>query len=278
MRPSLAALLLAACVSTPGCESAVGPFDPQLASFELAISGGLIGQSFSFRVDGDDRDVTGVHCTAHCDFTAGERIVRLTPDQFNDLALGLEAADVFGLSGSYDEPCCDHVMYELEYERGGRSARVSGSSLEIPEALSVAIGRIVPLGRGVVPALVRPDRALADLERDSYSLDEVDIVGYTLEAVVSYGGGCEEHLMDAVAFGGWMESSPVQVNMAITHHDADDPCDAYITSDRRFDLTPLVEAYNQAYPAGATEARTLIVRLWDPTTGSQTEHTLTFDF
>ena len=54
-----------------------------------------------------------------------------------------------------------------------------------------------------------------------------------------------------------MESSPVQINALVTHDDGDDPCDALVTEERAFDLTPLAEAYEAAYgPMGANELTT----------------------
>ena len=35
--------------------------------------------------------------------------------------------------------------------------------------------------------------------------------------------------------------------MVLTHEDNDDPCEAYPTEQRRFDLTPVKERYQAAY-------------------------------
>jgi hypothetical protein len=74
--------------------------------------------------------------------------------------------------------------------------------------------------------------------------------------------------MDLVLWGGWMESFPVQINALITHDDGDDPCDGVVTEERRFDLLPLREAYEDAYGAIGSTPTTVILRLWDPTSGS----------
>lgn len=70
------------------------------------------------------------------------------------------------------------------------------------------------------------------------TLTDVTTDGYALTADVTYSGGCGQHRMDLVAWGGWLESFPVQVNGLVTHDDGDDACDAIVTEERVFDLRP----------------------------------------
>lgn len=84
-------------VALVGCGSSgpMGPTQTGDVAITLAVSGGLIGQSFEFLVDGETRQVVGVRCEAHCDFEAGEVIVPVSEAQVTDLAGRLEAAGVF---------------------------------------------------------------------------------------------------------------------------------------------------------------------------------------
>jgi len=52
----------------------------------------------------------------------------------------------------------------------------------------------------------------------------------------------------------------VQVGVLIAHDDGDDPCDALLFPELRFDMGPLKGAYEEAYGAGPAE---LILRLTD---------------
>ena len=45
----------------------------------------------------------------------------------------------------------------------------------------------------------------------------------------------------------FLESNPVQANLFLRHDDKNDACDAYITTEVSFDLTPLAELYQQFY-------------------------------
>lgn len=61
-----------------------------------------------------------------------------------------------------------------------------------------------------------------------------------------------------------MESNPVQVRLFLSHEDFDDPCDAWVTRDFKFDLVPLKIAYQASYGVGEPEKTTLILLLADP--------------
>ena len=256
-------------VALLGCGSSgpLGPIATDDVSITLAVSGGFIGQSWEFLVDGETREVVGVRCDAHCDFEAGEAIVPVSEAQIADLAGRLEAAGVFERSGDYENECCDQIGYDLRYRRGDRTARVQGTDQTIPAELATAIGHLATLGRGEVPILIAQGTEPTDWPRDAYTLGAVEADGRTLRAEVSYGGGCRAHRMDLVAWGGWLESEPVQVNALITHDAGDDPCDAYLTEERVFDLSPLARAWVDAYgpPSGPIRIN---LRLWDPVSGS----------
>lgn len=83
--------------------------------------------------------------------------------------------------------------------------------------------------------------------KDAFELNEASITGDTLAVKVSYGGGCRDHQFTLVASGAFMESDPVQLNLALAHNANEDPCEAWITEGYLFDLTPIKALYQKAY-------------------------------
>ena len=87
----------------------------------------------------------------------------------------------------------------------------------------------------------------ADLQSDPFALNSASVTGNVLTVSVSYSGGCRSHEFVLTAAESFQESSPVQLPVVLTHEDNDDPCEAYPTEQRRFDLTPVKERYQAAY-------------------------------
>ena len=87
----------------------------------------------------------------------------------------------------------------------------------------------------------------ADLQSDPFALNSASVTGNVLTISVSYSGGCRSHEFVLTAAGSFQESSPVQLPIVLTHEDNGDPCEAYPTEQRRFDLTPVKERYQAAY-------------------------------
>ena len=87
----------------------------------------------------------------------------------------------------------------------------------------------------------------ADLQSDPFALNSASVTGSVLTISVSYSGGCRSHEFVLTAAESFQESSPAQLPMVLTHEDNDDPCEAYPTEQRRFDLTPITERYQVAY-------------------------------
>jgi hypothetical protein len=88
---------------------------------------------------------------------------------------------------------------------------------------------------------------------DPLSIDSAAVQGNDLVLEVSYSGGCAEHVFGACWDGMFLESFPVQIGLAISHDDNDDHCDALGSEQITFDLSPLAEAYADAYgPGNAT--------------------------
>lgn len=84
--------------------------------------------------------------------------------------------------------------------------------------------------------------------------------GDTLVVSVEHGGGCVAHGYGSCWDGSFAESDPVQTWLQINHEDNDDPCDAIVAQDVTFDLTPMRDAWIDAYqqPSG-----TMVVHVAD---------------
>lgn len=85
------------------------------------------------------------------------------------------------------------------------------------------------------------------LPSDPISIDSARVVGDTLIAAVSHGGGCANHSYQLVIGAAWMESFPVQVRARIAHNANGDPCRALLFQNLRMSLRPLADAYRASY-------------------------------
>ena len=86
---------------------------------------------------------------------------------------------------------------------------------------------------------------------DDYELNAAAIRGDTLAVTVSYSGGCRAHRFTLVAAEAFMESDPVQLDVAIAHDADGDPCEAYPTEDYHFILDPIKARYKASYGTGS---------------------------
>ncbi|MDE2728790.1 MAG: hypothetical protein OXI19_12270 [Gemmatimonadota bacterium] len=86
---------------------------------------------------------------------------------------------------------------------------------------------------------------------DDYELNAAAVRGDTLAVSVSYSGGCRAHRFTLVAAEAFMESDPVQLDVAIAHDADGDPCEAYPTEDYHFILDPIKARYKALYGSGA---------------------------
>ena len=85
-------------------------------------------------------------------------------------------------------------------------------------------------------------------------LNAISISGDTLNASVSYSGGCETHSFRLCwPDPSFMESAPVQAALEIIHEGPEDPCDAYPTESVDLDLTPMKDSWQAAYGASSGE-------------------------
>lgn len=121
---------------------------------------------------------------------------------------------------------------------------------EIDEA-GDAIGKIGDTVIGTSPEV---------LGADTYIINTATVEADTLRVNVTYAGGCETHEFTLVAEPMFLESFPVQLRVSIAHNANGDPCEASITEDHQFDLTPIKKAYQKGYQ---TDQGTIILRLRD---------------
>lgn len=253
---ALAPLLLVACHSHPTGPDAAG------IMIRLEVSGGVAAADYAFEVDGAQGVVRGVYCHQLCQFQPGDVLASISAAQVSSLATRLEAAGILGLDGSdFGDQCCDQFHYLLTYRRGGATATLQGSSGALPADLQPLVGEIHNLGSEIQPLLVALGSRPEDWPGDPLGLDSIALSGATLTVETSYAGGCQAHNIGLVAYNGWLESFPVQVGVLIAHDARGDPCRALIRDRRTFDLTPLREAYEQAYGSGPA---TIVIDLRDP--------------
>ena len=246
----------------PGCqEEALAPDYQPGTEITLQVSGGFAGVGYAVRLDGADGRLVGVSCTMICEFTPGEVLAILTPEELQHLLGLFRSAGIHDLDGmDYGTQCCDQFHYDLLYRDEAGEASVRGSSEAFPEKLRDALSSLAALVNGPRPLVVDFAGDPAAWPRDPLEIQIPGIEGDILSVRVAYGGGCKVHLVRGVAVGGFMESAPVQVRVVLSHEDHDDPCDAWLTRELRFDLTPLKRAYQDAYGVGggATSLRVLL--------------------
>ena len=82
---------------------------------------------------------------------------------------------------------------------------------------------------------------------DAYVLNSAAVVGDQLELNVSYGGGCRDHVFTLVAASAFQGASPVALKVALAHDADNDPCEAFLTEEYHFDLTPIQAMYQITY-------------------------------
>ena len=93
---------------------------------------------------------------------------------------------------------------------------------------------------------------------DEYVINAATVEDDTLRVNVSYSGGCETHAFTLVAEPIFLESFPVQLRVSLAHNANGDTCEALITEDHVFDLTPIKTMYQKGY---RTDTGTIVLRL-----------------
>jgi hypothetical protein len=131
----------------------------------------------------------------------------------------------------------------------------------MPAPVARVIARLHGLTEGRIAALVDFASSPGAWPADPLTLDSLAIEGSELVVRVSYGGGCEQHSVDLVFWNGFLESNPVQAEAILAHDARNDPCDAFITTTRRFDLSRLRDTFRDAYGSGSG---TIIIQVSEP--------------
>jgi len=260
---SFVSLLGAACGSSASDPTA--PYDPEEIYIEVHVTQGLAAADYKFAVDGASGTVRGISCVRLCQFQPGQVLMHLSAAQVVNLAGLLIDAGILEHAGTdFGVQCCDQFHYAVDFRDGDRRSTVTGSTEAFPEDLRVALGYVTELLVDRQPIIVDFDSQPSDWPRDALILRADSLQNPLLVLEVEFGGGCRDHEFDLVAWGGWMESFPVQVNVQLAHEDFDDPCDALITKTLRFDLAPLKAAYEASYGVGEPWSTTVILRLTVP--------------
>jgi hypothetical protein len=230
----------------------------------LQVSGGFAGVDYSVFLDGPSGVLMGESCGSGCDFEAGDVLQTLTELQMDYIWNLFQDAAIHLLDGQEFIQCCDQFYYDLRYDDGGGTSRVLGNPGAFPPALAVAVTTLHGLVGGTLPLIVDFSTHPNAWPQDAYQIQTAEVAGDRLDVTLSYGGGCRTHDVKGVAWGGWMESDPVQVRLFLSHEDFQDPCDAWITKDFRFDLSPLKRAYQEDYGVAPPGSTTLKLLLADP--------------
>lgn len=254
------------CLLVQGCiQDPVSVSGGRQMQVRLRVTGGFAAASYTVLLDGKDGDLVGESCVNLCDFEDGERLQTLTPEQVDHIWTLFREAGILALNGEdFGVQCCDQFYFEVEYRDSEGTSRVEGSSEVLPQDLRAAVGTLQSLVFGVLPVIVNFSTDPSAWPRDPFQIQEAAVSGHGLQVRLSYGGGCRAHAVNVVAWGGWMESFPVQVRLFVAHEDYDDPCDAWITRDFEFDLIPLKLAYEASYGEGEPGKTTLVLLLADP--------------
>jgi cysteine-rich repeat protein len=83
--------------------------------------------------------------------------------------------------------------------------------------------------------------------KDPLVVKSAVIDGDSLLVGVEFGGGCEEHVLGYCWDGSFAESEPEQVFTQISHESFDDPCDALLSKQLKFDLVPLKTVWQEGH-------------------------------
>lgn len=82
------------------------------------------------------------------------------------------------------------------------------------------------------------------LKRDPVKINEVSLDDDCLVVNLSYGGGCEDHIVDLARIHPSCGTPPLPPpTFEIRHDSKDDPCDAWLTETHSFDLSSLTDEF-----------------------------------
>jgi hypothetical protein len=256
---ALGALICSACGSDPKEPVAEDVY------IEVHVTGGIAGADYTYAVDGAAHEARGISCVNLCDFDPGDVLAHLSPAEVRHYSQMLLDGGIIEFDGEdFGNPCCDQFYYTVVFAYGDREATVKGATTTLPAGLAYAVMELDQLVHGIARIIVDFESRPEDWPQDPLWLPGYWLDDDILSLEVEHGGGCAEHEYYLVAWGGWMESFPVQVNVLLAHEDHDDPCDAIIRRTLRFDLTPLKDEYWPVYGSAGPGRNSIILRLTVP--------------
>ena len=190
----------------------------------IHVSGGLAGAEYVVVLDGSTRTLVGESCGSLCDFSEGQVLQSLSTEQVKHVWNLFQEANVQAFDGEdFGDQCCDMFYWEVEYSDLDGQSVFRGTESVFPPRLNSAVGTVLGMAFGTVPIVVNFDTDPGSWPGDPFQIQTAEVSGQALQLQLSYGGGCRTHDVQAVAWGGWMESSPVQVRLFLSHEDFDDP-------------------------------------------------------
>lgn len=136
----------------------------------------------------------------------------------------------------------------LESDLNTRYGAVSDCALVVEPALDSRDGQCVAAGTDM--GLTRSDTLLladgvgVDAKSDPFDVSSVRIEGDILAVQVRYSGGCATHDFVLLDTGIATRSIPPQHRLHLVHDAHGDACEAYLTRDLFFDISPLKKVYS----------------------------------
>ena len=130
------------------------------------------------------------------------------------------------------------------------AARGAASVALLLGLLAVSGCRESPLGPHMSENNVVVDDG-RDYGDDPYVVNSAAIDGDRLTISVSFAGGCRNHIFTLVISKSFREPDPVQLPAVLAHEANGDPCEAYPTESRVFDLALVRTRYRQFYGPGS---------------------------
>lgn len=88
--------------------------------------------------------------------------------------------------------------------------------------------------------------------------DSITVSNGVLSMKVSYSGGCSEHIFDLYGLTGFLKSNQPQAEIFLSHQSSD-PCEAWITTELRYNLLPLIAECKKQLGSGK-----ILLRIYPP--------------
>lgn len=96
----------------------------------------------------------------------------------------------------------------------------------------------------------------------------------TLQLTVSYSGGCREHHFKLFGSRSIIKTNPPQAEIYLSHNSNGDMCEAWITENIKFDLSPLKNYFQQNFGNNGP----LLLRIYEPGNNRLYDPLIRYDF